>query len=226
MRIFGNSAEAINEVKRDVYKMGVIVKPNTMQDKIVKGDEDYITKELQMYTMCILNPSSTRDTVKDEMWCLAEIKERLSKEEVNPGTAYRMRGVWEEFIHNGKFSYSYNERMSYQIDGIIDEIKKNPDSRQLIIQIFNAKIDHSRIGSGDSRIPCSMHYQFMVREEKLDIMYFMRSCDINEHWTNDIYLAFLLQEFIARQSGYEVGKLFFTAASLHSYKKDWPKEVI
>ena len=50
MRIFMNFNEAKEEIKRDLAEMGIVVKPKTMQDKIIEGNEDYETKELQNYS--------------------------------------------------------------------------------------------------------------------------------------------------------------------------------
>jgi hypothetical protein len=54
-RIFKNCLEAQKEIQRDLYEMGVEVQPYSMQDKIVEGDESYLTKELQGYSYSILH---------------------------------------------------------------------------------------------------------------------------------------------------------------------------
>ena len=227
MRIFMNLDEAYPEIKRDLNKFGIIVHPNTMQDKYVADDDNYSTKELQLYSFCILNTEDHLKYAKDPEWCIAEFTERidLTQETINPGHAYKIRPMWEEFVHDGKFGYTYHVRMAFQIPKIIEELKKNPDSRQLIVQIFDPKIDNDNIGSGDGgariRIPCSMYYQLMYREEKLDILYHMRSADFNEHFRNDVTLAMMLQHHIAKEAGLEPGKMFYTAGSFHLYKKDW-----
>jgi len=44
MRIYGNCYELMSEIFREVWEMGSIVRPNSMQNKIVKDDDNYITK--------------------------------------------------------------------------------------------------------------------------------------------------------------------------------------
>jgi len=223
MRIFMNLGEAYPEIKRDLNKFGVIVHPNTMQDKWVADDDDYMTKETQLYTFCILDTTDHLDYAKDPEWCAAEFAERIdtSQEVLNPGYAYKIREVWEEFVHDGKFGYTYHDRMAFQVQKIIDELKRNLDSRQLIVQIFDYNQDNQNIGGAKIRIPCSMYYQLMYREGKLDIIYNMRSCDFSEHFTNDVSLAMMLQHHVAKEVGIEPGKMFYSAGSFHIYKKDW-----
>ena len=43
MRIYINADEMIEETKRDLAEMGIVVRPATMQDKYVKGNPDYET---------------------------------------------------------------------------------------------------------------------------------------------------------------------------------------
>ena len=59
MRIYVNAQEMIEETKRDLAEMGIVVRPATMQDKYIKGNPDYETKELQNYSYCLLNAKSS-----------------------------------------------------------------------------------------------------------------------------------------------------------------------
>jgi len=217
-RIFANCKEAINEIERDIHEMGVLCHPHSMQNKIVKDDDNYSTKEVQNYSFTILDMSDRDDIVGENLeWCKAEYYERINPAFKNPGTAWKLRkDVWEEFLIDGKFDYTYNERLQWQIDGIVDELKENPDSRQCIIQIHDRNIDASRMRT--LRIPCSMYYQFMIRRGKLDVIYNMRSSDFDTHFTNDIWLADALRVFIADCIGIESGLLHMNIGSLHRYK--------
>ena len=226
MRIYMNFGEAIEEIKRDLAEMGITVRPATMQDKYVKGNPDYETLELQNYAYTILNPNSGDEVLEQSLpsleWARAEFEERVSPCFTNPGEAWKhRREVWDEYLHNGKFAYTYNERMhrNEQLYKIIDRIKQDPDSRQLWVSIWDPNIDPDNLG-GVSRVPCSLGYNFQVREGKLNIHYLMRSCDFATHMRNDIYLAIRLLEFVAGRTGYEVGTFTHTMFSMHVYKKD------
>jgi len=229
MRIYANCKQAISEIQRDLFEMGTKVHPQSMQNKIVKDDDNYQTKELQGYSFMILNGTDKDEITSTLEWCKAEHLERISgwnnickHESKNPGEAYKLReNVWNEFLVDGRFEYTYNERMFWQIKAVLEELKKHPDTRQAIIEVHDRTTDQFRMG-GVARIPCSMYYQLMIRDGKLDIIYTMRSTDFYTHFKNDIWQAIKLREFFAEQLGIENGKFIMFAGSLHAYKKDFP----
>jgi len=234
MRIYATCKEAISEIQRDLFEMGIKTHSKSMQNKDVADDENYSTKELQGYSFTILDDSDMNEMVGECLnWCEAEAKERIAGWEnpeshtpLNPGNAYKLReNVWKEFLNeDGTFCYTYNERMYWQIKSLIEELKRNPDSRQTIIQFHDRNIDQERMG-GKKRIPCSMFYQLMLREGKLDIVYLMRSTDFYTHFKNDIWHAMKFRNFVAEQIGVEPGKYIMFASSLHAYKKDFPEGI-
>ena len=219
MRIFANCKEAINEIERDIHEMGIQVHPHTMQNKSVRYDDAYKTKEVRAYSFMILDSSDKDEIVGDCLpWCKAEFKERVSLQPINPGKAWELRKeIWEEFLDkNGKFDYTYNERMFIQWIAVVQELRRNPDTRQAIIQIHNRDVDQERMST--LRIPCSMYYQLMVREEALDIIYNMRSSDFYTHFKNDIWLACELRDMISGLLKVPKGKFYMFISSLHMYK--------
>ena len=225
-RIFANCLEAQKEIERDLYEMGTEVQPYSMQDRVVLNDDSYLTKELQGYSYSILNFDDV-----DEMrglnlsWCIADNIERYDSHWINPGTAWKIReDTWDEFLHNGRFSYTYNERIRTQLQPVIEELRQHPATRQAIIEIHNNIIDLQNMG-GERRIPCSMFYQFLLRENKLDIYYVMRSCDFITHWSYDVWHAINLLKSMAKQVEVSPGKFMHYITSLHAYKKDFPEGV-
>lgn len=226
MRIYANCYELMSEIFREVYEMGHIVHPHSMQNKVVKGDEEYSTKEITNYTYSLTNLFK-KDYLffadrRAKAWADAEFEERVDWNYVNPGKAWELRKeIWKEFLNEkGRFDYSYNNRMFLSIHEVIRELKKNPDSRQAIISIWDARIDPFELG-GKRRIPCSMYYQLMVRDGRVNIIYNQRSADVITHFGNDVYLAWQLMEYIAREIDLRPGFLFHNIGSLHAYKKDW-----
>ena len=221
MRIFSNFGDALDEIRRDLAEMGIEIHPQTMQDKYVADNPDYITKELQNYIYTVVDPLASMSKLHpSQPWAIEEFKERISRRRENPGFAHNFREeVWEEFLHDGKFAYTYGERIGDQVERIIQEIKVHPDSRQLFLSIWNPEIDNDRMGS-DKRVPCSLGYLFQIRGGKLNVTYFMRSCDYATHMQNDMYLAVRLADYIADQTDYEVGNFTHFIGSLHIYQKD------
>ena len=194
MRIYKNCKEAVDEIKRNIYEMGIRVHPHSMQNKIVKGNENYSTIELQGECFCIEDTSDKNEIVgKDLEWCKQEFAERINPKKINPGTAWKLReNVWSEFMRKKKMDYTYNERIRLQLKNVINELKNNPETRQAIIGIHMGNIDVDGIG-GKKRIPCSLQYQLMLRKdpfgkERLNMIYVMRSSDFYTHFKNDIWL--------------------------------------
>ena len=234
MRIYINAEEMIEETKRDLAEMGIVVRPATMQDKYIKGNPDYETRELQNYSYCLLDAKSQEIPGVSQPWADAEFKERVTDpwvrcpdgqgypEFINPGKAWELRKeVWTEYLPEGKMAYTYNELIwnNDQVTKVINRLKEDPDSRQLWISLWNPDKDPDFLG-GVSRVPCSLGYGLQVRDGKLNLHYVMRSCDFATHFRNDVYLAIKFLEWVAEKTGYPVGSFTHTIFSLHVYNKD------
>lgn len=245
MRIYKDCYELMSELGRNLWEMGFENKPKTYQNKVIEGNDDFITKELICEQYCLTSLDKEEFLfVHDKRsveWTKAELEERLAIpygfENINPGDAWKVRpDLWEQFLNNeGKFDYSYNERIQHiigdmegggttNLQTVIWELKKNPDTRQAIIPVYSLS-DVKNIG-GKKRVPCTMYYNILIREngkgeKQVNICYHQRSSDLVTHFGNDVYLAYKLMEFIAGQLSLKPGYLYHTIDSLHSYKKDW-----
>ena len=234
MRIYINAEEMIEETKRDLAEMGIVVRPATMQDKYIKGNPDYETRELQNYSYCLLDAKSQEIPGVSQTWADAEFKERVTDpwvrcpdgkgypKFINPGKAWELRKeVWTEYLHEGKMAYTYNELIwnNDQVTKVINRLKEDPDSRQLWSSLWSPDKDPDFLG-GVSRVPCSLGYGLQVRDGKLNLHYVMRSCDFATHFRNDVYLAIRFLEWVAEKTGYPVGSFTHTIFSLHVYNKD------
>lgn len=231
MRIYSNSFELMSEMGRELNSYGQIVKPKTYQNKVIEGIEDFITKELICQQYCL---TSLGDPVwlfvfsHSKEWADAEFQERIDISNItNPGKAWELRkDLWEQFLVNGKFDYTYNERMVI-LPYTIQLLKSDSDTRKAVLPIFNGNgEDDTLYYHGNKRIPCSMYYDFLIRqngkgEKVLHICYHQRSSDFVTHFGNDVYLAWRLMEYVAKGVGVKPGYLYHTIDSLHAYKKDW-----
>ena len=231
MRIYSNSFELMSEMGRELNSYGQIVKPKTYQNKVIEGNEDFITKEIICQQYCL---TSLGDPVwlfvfsHSKEWADAEFQERIDTSDIiNPGKAWELRkDLWEQFLVNGKFDYTYNERMVI-LPYTIQLLKSDSDTRKAVLPIFNGNgEDDTLYYHGNKRIPCSMYYDFLIRqngkgEKVLHICYHQRSSDFAQHFGNDIYLAWRLMEYVAQEVDVKPGYLYHTIDSLHIYKKDW-----
>lgn len=227
MRIYHDTKNVMREILRDIQERGVWVPIERMQDKQVDPDK-YATKEIVNYSFAIIDVSNLNKLSDDlrchREWCDAEFEERWSDDPQNPGDAWKIRKeVWTEYLqkNNGQFAYTYGQRFNRQKRHVISELKKHPTTRQAIISVFDILNDSHNIGS--DRIPCSIYYQFIFRDDKLHVIYNMRSCDYHLHFRNDIYLACKLLHRVSDAVGMKVGNFYMNIGSLHVYKIDWDK---
>lgn len=69
---------------------------------------------------------------------------------------------------------------------MVDLLSKEPHTRQAWIPIFFP--EDTGIGDG-GRKPCTLGYQFIMRNQFLNVYYPLRSCDFVRHFRDDIYLT-------------------------------------
>lgn len=232
MRIYASAYELMSETGRNLWEMGLEVKPKTYQNKNIEGDDNFITKELTCEQYCLLDVPDLDNLFvfthcKD--WADAEFRERVSDFCENPGEAWKLRkDVWEQFLNqDSMFDYTYSERMYLVIPEILSLLREDPDTRKAVIPIFNGgQNDDTMYYDGTKRIPCSMYYGFLIRdnakgEKQLNMTYHQRSSDFITHFGNDVYLAWKLMNYVAEQLKIKPGNLIHTIDSLHVYKKDW-----
>lgn len=120
---------------------------------------------------------------------------------------------------DGKTIYGgYGPRMCskdgiHQINNIITILERKSESRQAVIQLFDA-VD---IVNEHKDIPCTCTMQFMIRKGRLHMITNMRSNDAFIGLPHDIFAFTMLQEIIARTLDVELGSYKHAVGSLHLY---------
>ncbi|WP_336786514.1 thymidylate synthase [Paenibacillus sp. MMO-177] len=99
-----------------------------------------------------------------------------------------------------------------QLKGIIETIKKNPDSRRLIVSAWNPEDVPSM-----ALPPCHTMFQFYVINGKLSCQLYQRSGDIFLGIPFNIASYALLTHLIAQECGLEVGEFIHTLGDAHIY---------
>lgn len=99
-----------------------------------------------------------------------------------------------------------------QIANLIEQIKKSPDSRRLIVSAWNVgEIDKMALP------PCHTMFQFYVAEGKLSCQLYQRSADIGLGVPFNIASYALLLEMVAQVTGLEAGEFIHTFGDAHIY---------
>jgi thymidylate synthase len=99
-----------------------------------------------------------------------------------------------------------------QITNLINQIKKNPDSRRLIVSAWNvADVDHMALP------PCHTLFQFYVANGKLSCQLYQRSADTFLGVPFNIASYALLTMMVAQVCDLEVGDFVHTFGDAHLY---------
>ncbi len=99
-----------------------------------------------------------------------------------------------------------------QIAGVVERIRKTPDSRRLIVTAWNpADVDKMALP------PCHCLFQFYVADGKLSCQLYQRSADIFLGVPFNIASYALLTHMIAHVTGLKVGEFVHTLGDAHIY---------
>jgi thymidylate synthase len=99
-----------------------------------------------------------------------------------------------------------------QIAEVVETLKKNPDSRRMIVSAWNVA-DIPRMALA----PCHAFFQFYVADGKLSCQLYQRSADIFLGVPFNIASYALLTHMMAQQCNLEVGDFIWTGGDCHLY---------
>ncbi|HEY7986090.1 MAG TPA: thymidylate synthase [Methylophilaceae bacterium] len=131
--------------------------------------------------------------------------------------------IWDEWAdENGNLGpvYGYQWRNWPKPDGthidqitqVVNMIKKNPDSRRLIVSAWNvADVDQMKLP------PCHAFFQFYVADGKLSCQLYQRSADIFLGVPFNIASYALLTMMVAQVCGLKLGDFVHTLGDAHIY---------
>ena len=103
-------------------------------------------------------------------------------------------------------------RIHDQIAWVLSEIRRNPDSRRLVVSAWNVgEIDKMQLA------PCHCLFQFYVAEGRLSCQLYQRSADIFLGVPFNIASYALLTHLIAAASGLGVGEFVHAFGDAHLY---------
>lgn len=130
-------------------------------------------------------------------------------EESDDGVSVRSGYGERLFGHNG----------NNQIQNIIELLRNKPTTRRAVIQLFDA----SDLSEGFKSIPCTCTLQFIIRDNKLNLLVNMRSNDAFIGLPHDVFAFTMLQEIVACSVNVDVGIYKHFVGSLHLYEENHEK---
>ena len=131
--------------------------------------------------------------------------------------------IWDEWAdENGDLGPVYGHqwrswptadgRTIDQIAELVETIKKNPDSRRMIVSAWNpGEVDKMALP------PCHCLWQVYVADGKLSCQLYQRSCDLFLGVPFNIASYSLLTHMLAQQCDLDVGEFVWTGGDCHIY---------
>lgn len=214
-------------------------------------------------------PSELQKTLKPNLpWAENQFKERVAGHALNPGFTFTewpwYKGNVERHKEQGKFSHTYMERywpkqagegapshaasitarsnnrgIRFEYGDLSDVVKllaREPATRQAYLPVFFPEDTGAHHGE---RVPCSLGYLFLMRDGKLNITYYIRSCDFYRHFRDDVYMTARLCQWVIQQvqetnlrdisddpepwDTVLPGRLTMNIGSLHVFEGDLPR---
>ena len=132
-------------------------------------------------------------------------------------------GIWDEWADEaGELGPVYGKQWRRwsgpegteidQMRWVVEEIRRNPDSRRLIVSAWNVS-DLAQM----ALMPCHALFQFYVAEGRLSCQLYQRSADIFLGVPFNIASYALLTHMVAQVTGLGVGDFVHTFGDLHLY---------
>ena len=136
-------------------------------------------------------------------------------------------GIWDEWAdEGGELGPVYGKQWRRwaaadgseidQIRWVVDEIRRNPDSRRLIVSAWNvADLPQMAL------MPCHTMFQFYVADGRLSCQLYQRSGDIFLGVPFNIASYALLTHMVAQACGLAVGDFVYTLGDAHLYSNHY-----
>lgn len=234
---------------------GEEVQVGTWQSQDVSDKEHMISRELRHETFKLMIPQSMKglqhEVSPNLPWAEDHFQERVGGEPLNPPPSEQ----WWPFAVAGneahkselkqRFSHTYPERIWPKQAGdrllnkpqfgirfhygdlwdVTQLLIKDPLTRQAFLPIWFPEDTGAIQGQ---RVPCTLGYHFLLRNGRMEIVYYIRSCDLLRHFTDDVYMAGRLLQWvvgIVQGAGIDAraSSLIMHISSLHVFRGDYPR---
>ena len=127
---------------------------------------------------------------------------------------------WERFSDDGEnlnscYGWCIKHKFGFdQYEYVKELLKKDRNTRQAVIHIKEPNNKPSK------DINCTVCLQFFIRENKLYLTTYMRSCDLWYGFPYDVFNFCNLQVLLSMELGVELGTYTHICGSLHLYERD------
>ena len=201
-------------------------------EKVVSALSDNPIEDSKMaYELVNANLQLTNPTKNTMCNCIRKMPLRYAIGELlwynscNPTwkTIYPYSKFWKGISDDGSTvnsNYGWCIRKKYGFDQwemVKKLLQSNANSRQAIIHIKEAR---NPLDNPTKDLNCTIALQFLLRNNKLDLIVTMRSNDIWLGLPYDLFNFTCMQIQMAMELGVDIGTYYHNAGSLHIYKED------
>ena len=193
--------------------------------KSSKGDSraiELLNQSITIDDVCqinIYNPMrkfNVRYALLEFMWYLSQ--------DQNVRNIGKAASTWKDIASvDGLVHSNYGVCLHNGWDRVINELVRFPESRRAVIALNQPDVDY-----GMKDVPCTMFVQFFVRDDKLHLIWNMRSSDFAFGFCNDVavgmlFLQMMRNELMERTDipWIGLGSFTYNATSLHCYEPHW-----
>lgn len=120
-----------------------------------------------------------------------------------------------------RHEYATNKSRLDQVKSAYEALLHAPNSRQVILQIWDNKLDMPNPEPRSRDIPCNVMSHLMIRQGKLEWLQVMRSNDLIWGTPYNFIQFTTMQEIMAGWLGVEIGTYNHISDSLHVYERHW-----
>ena len=209
IKTFYKPSEAIKWTKEELFNHGYVVKTEKWQG-IESPDHMW---ESMNHSFQFFMPHTIDELVTEIRpnlpWADEHFDERVGGQALNPPPSH-VRWPFAQknnaqFGGHDKFSHTYPERIwpkfaskvpNSKMEGIryeygefgdvVERMEREPFTRQAFLPIWFPEDTGTAHGE---RVPCTLGYQFIRRENWIHMTYYIRSCDYIRHFRDDVYMA-------------------------------------
>lgn len=210
VQAYDNAQEAFEKNYKKIMMYGY---PTNVGTKALYNMGFLLRKPLEREINTPWRKWSSRYAEREWNWYLSQNR---SVEEIK-----KFAPIWDK-MHGGdnivNSNYGWQWGRNNQLDKVIEQLKKDKNTRQAWISIFDGKEkDQYQYDT-----PCTLAVGFDVHpaaQNELNMTVLMRSCDLVYGFCNDQYCFSKLQELVAKELGLAVGTYYHYAHDLHIYEK-------
>lgn len=214
---------------------------------ISDGRPQEMTIELEDYSFGLYLPDSMEELQAEVQpnlpWAEEHFQERVSGVPHNPPPSHVRwpfaQASNSEHRDEGKFSHTYPERFWPAFAGgsvsaisgirypygdlgdLVALLRERPGTRQAYLPVWFPEDGYA--ASVHERVPCTLGYHFLIRNGKLKVTYYIRSCDFYRHFRDDVYMAGRLAQWVTNKVGLIPGRLVMHISSLHIFSAERQK---